>query len=284
MSPADARSSLLRHLTLVAVLGASLALAACGGDDASSSDDQVEESTQTSNLSKPLPEANLPDSPPSKLVIRDLREGSGPGLKKGDRPAVHYVGVDIKGKELYSNLTYNDGKPLEWDFGTGSYFRGWEEGLKGMKAGGRRELWIPKSLAQEKLKPLFYVVELLRIEGAEPGEARQPAKPDIDPPQNPPDRLVIRDIREGSGPGVKKNDEIVVHYLGVDRNGEEVFSSYKYGRPLEYDYGSGTSSQGWEEGLRGMKVGGRRELWIPKRLSQGGRQPLFYVVDLLGIK
>ena len=161
MSASGIGSFSMRYPTLVAALCASLALAAC--DDDAGSSNQVEESTQTSNLTKSLPEANPPDSPPSKLVIRDLEEGSGPGLERGDRPVIHYVGVDIKGKELYSNYTYNNGKPLEWDFGTGSYFRGWEEGLKGMKAGGRRELWIPKRLSQEKLKPLFYVIDLLEI-------------------------------------------------------------------------------------------------------------------------
>lgn len=163
MSPAGAGTTFVRYLTLVAALCVSLALAACGDDDANSAD-EVEGSTQTSNLTKPLPEANPPDSPPSKLVIRDLEKGSGPGLKRGDQPAVHYVGVDIKGKELYSNYTYNNGKPLEWDFGSGSYFRGWEEGLIGMKAGGRRELWIPKRLSQAERQPLFYIVDLLKIE------------------------------------------------------------------------------------------------------------------------
>jgi peptidylprolyl isomerase len=275
-------SFFVRYLMLVAVLCLALALAGCGDDDASSSD-QVEESTQTSNLTKSLPEANPPDSPPSKLVIRDLREGSGPGLRRGDRPAVHYVGVDIKGKEDYSNYTYNDGKPLEWDFGSGAYFRGWEEGLRGMKAGGRRELWIPKHLSQEKLKPLFYVVELLAIK-ARKSRPAQPVTPDVNPPENPPNKLVIRDLKEGSGPGVKTGDKIVVHYIGADDEGIEIYSSYKYGRPLEYDNGSGSSSRGWEEGLVGMKVGGRRELWIPKRLAQGKREPLFYIVDLLEIK
>jgi peptidylprolyl isomerase len=154
-------SPLSRFLTLAAVISISLALGACGDDDASSSDEV--ESTRTSNLTESLPEPNPPDRPPSQLVLQDLREGSGPGLRKGDRPMIHYVGVDIKGKELYSNFTYNNGKPLEWDFGSGAYFRGWEEGLEGMRAGGRRELWIPKRLSQEQLKPLFYVVDLLEI-------------------------------------------------------------------------------------------------------------------------
>lgn len=273
----------MKFIALLAVLCLSLTLSACG-DDATSSD-EAEESTQVSNLTKPLPEPNPPSSPPSKLVIRDLREGSGPGVEKGDEIALHYVGVDIKGKEVYSNLTYNNGKPLEYTFESGAYFQGWEEGIKGMKAGGRRELWIPKRLSQEELKPLFYVIELLEVKvKAEPRSTRQPPRPDVNPPQNPPNKLVIRDLEEGSGPGVKTGDKIVVHYIGVSKSGQEVYSSYKYGRPLRYDYGSGGSSRGWEVGLIGMKTGGRRELWIPKRLSQGKRLPLFYIVDLLKIE
>jgi len=284
VSRSGARDPLMRYLTLAAVLCVSLALAACGGDDASSSD-EVEGSTQTQPVAKQTPDPNPPSSPPSQLVLQDLEEGSGPTSKKGDELSVHYVGVDIKGKELYSNYTYNKGKPLEWELGSGAYFRGWEEGLEGMRAGGRRELWVPKHLSQEELKPLFYVVDLLEIKEGEPNDGWQPnSRPDIDPPQNPPDRLVIRDLTEGSGPGVKKGDEMLVHYLGVDQNGKEVFSSYRYGRPLDYTLGSRASARGWEEGLIGMKAGGRRELWIPKRLAQGGRQPLFYVVDLLEIK
>ncbi len=281
MSPSSVRSPLPRCLALLAVLCASLALFACGGD--ANSSDEVEKSTQTSNLTKSLPEANPPNSPPSKLVIRDLKEGSGPGIKKGDEIALHYVGVDIKGKEVYSNFTYNNGKPLEYEFESGAYFSGWEKGVKGMKAGGRREIWIPKRLSQEELKPLFYVIEVLEVK-AKPQSTRQPATPDVNPPQDPPNRLVIRDLKEGSGPGVKIGDKIVVHYIGVSKEGKEVYSSYKYGRPLKYDYGSGGSSRGWEEGLIGMKAGGRRELWIPKHLSQGKRLPLFYIVDLLKIE
>lgn len=151
----------MKCIAPLTVLCLSLALVACG-DDSSPDETEAPETVEAARLTKPV--VNPPSGPPSKkLVIKDIKEGSGPATKPGDELSVHYEAVDMTGKEVYSSWTFRDGEALDFELGAGDYFRGWEEGLEGMKAGGRRELQIPKRLSQDELKPLFYVVDLLEI-------------------------------------------------------------------------------------------------------------------------
>jgi peptidylprolyl isomerase len=139
-----------------------LAFVACG--DASSSDETEGSGAAETTRKLVEPVVKPPSGPPPKaLVIRDIKEGAGAAAIPGDELSVHYVGVDRTGKEVYSSWTFRDGEALDFELGSGEYFRGWEEGLEGMKAEGRRELQIPKRLAQDRLKPLFYIVDLLEI-------------------------------------------------------------------------------------------------------------------------
>ena len=121
-------------------------------------------------------------------------------------------------------------------------------------------------------------------EGSSSGETAKLTKPVVKPPPGPPPKeLVIRDIEEGSGPGARSGDVLTVHYVGVNEKGEELFSSWTRRRaPLAVRLGGRDSFPGWDKGLEGMKVGGRRELLIPAHLALG--EPIFYVVDLLKIE
>lgn len=116
---------------------------------------------------------------------------------------------------------------------------------------------------------------------AEPEQAKL-TKPQIEPPRTPPTELIVKDIEEGSGSEAKYGDKIIIHYLGVDENGIERYTSWGF-QPIDYDLGSGAFFETWDEGVKGMKVGGRRELLIPSDLAFGGG-PLYYVVDLLKIE
>lgn len=119
-------------------------------------------------------------------------------------------------------------------------------------------------------------------------------KPQVKPPQGaPPKKLVTRDLEEGSGPAAKAGDEVTVQYVGVDyKSGKEFDASWDRGEPFPFTLGSGMVIPGWEEGIEGMKVGGRRELIIPPELGYGAagsppaippNETLIFVVDLEAI-
>jgi peptidylprolyl isomerase len=83
--------------------------------------------------------------------------------------------------------------------------------------------------------------------------------------------LRYRDDREGDGQEARAGDHVVVHYTGTLENGKKFDSSRDRGKPFEFALGTGTVIRGWDEGVAGMKVGGRRTLVIPAELGYGSR-------------
>ncbi len=125
--------------------------------------------------------------------------------------------------------------------------------------------------------------------------AQTPTKPEIDFPDSaPPADLVIEDIWEGDGPQAKADDVVSAHYVGVAHStGEQFDASWDRGAPLDFPLGQGRVIAGWDEGIQGMKVGGRRKLTIPADLAYGDRgagnvikpgECLIFVVDLVGVR
>ena len=119
-------------------------------------------------------------------------------------------------------------------------------------------------------------------------------KPEIDFPDfPPPDDLVINDVVEGDGTEATSGSAVSVHYVGVAHStGEEFDASYNRGEPLQFRLGVGQVISGWDTGVQGMKVGGRRQLVIPPHLGYGDRgaggvikpgETLIFVVDLLKV-
>ena len=119
-------------------------------------------------------------------------------------------------------------------------------------------------------------------------------KPEIeffDP--EPPVDLVVTDVTVGDGAEATAGSNGSVHYVGVAHSsGEEFDASYNRGAPLQFRLGVGQVIQGWDTGVQGMKVGGRRQLVIPPHLGYGDRgaggvikpgETLIFVVDLLGV-
>jgi peptidylprolyl isomerase len=96
-------------------------------------------------------------------------------------------------------------------------------------------------------------------------------KPEIDFPDGPPpENLEITDIWEGDGAAATAGDRVSVHYVGVAfSTGEEFDASWNRGVPLEFRLGAGQVIAGWDQGVQGMKVGGRRKLVIPPHLAYG---------------
>ena len=98
-------------------------------------------------MSTDKPEIDFPGGePPGSLEITDVWEGDGAVAKAGDTVAVHYVGVAYSTGEEF-DASWNRGEPLQFRLGVGQVIAGWDQGVKGMKVGGRRELTIPASLA-----------------------------------------------------------------------------------------------------------------------------------------
>jgi len=120
-------------------------------------------------------------------------------------------------------------------------------------------------------------------------------KPTVTVPSGPPPtELKTEEIVEGSGKEAKKGDEVTVQYVGVGYESEEEFdSSWSRNEPFPFPLGAGAVIPGWDKGVEGMKVGGRRELIIPPELAYGeaGSPPaigpnetLIFIVDLLAVK
>ena len=117
-------------------------------------------------------------------------------------------------------------------------------------------------------------------------------KPSITIPQEtPPSELVKTDITVGTGDEAVKGKNVSVHYVGVAwSNGQEFDASWNRGEAFEFRLGAGQVIQGWDDGVAGMKVGGRRQLTIPPDMGYGSRgaggvikggETLVFVVDLL---
>ena len=81
--------------------------------------------------------------------------------------------------------------------------------------------------------------------------------------------LIINDVERGTGRAVERGDTVSVHYIGTLPNGEEFDNSYNRGEPFTFRVGRGTVIQGWEEGIIGMQVGGKRILVIPPEKGYG---------------
>ena len=124
--------------------------------------------------------------------------------------------------------------------------------------------------------------------------AATPPKPEIDfPDYDPPADLVITDLSEGDGAVATAGSTVLVHYLGVAHStGEQFDASYDRGEPLRFRLGIGQVITGWDQGVEGMKVGGRRQLVIPPHLGYGDRgaggvikpgETLIFVCDLMGV-
>jgi peptidylprolyl isomerase len=122
-----------------------------------------------------------------------------------------------------------------------------------------------------------------------------PEKPLVDPHLGPLlDELFVEEIIVGDGEEAKSGQTAVVHYVGVGvSSGEEFDASWNRNEPFSFRLGAGQVIKGWDEGVVGMKIGGRRRLVIPSRLGYGERgaggviapnETLIFVVDLLELR
>ena len=122
-----------------------------------------------------------------------------------------------------------------------------------------------------------------------------PDKPSVEIPDGPPPtELVLDDLTVGDGPEAVAGKTCTMQYVGVSwSTGRQFDASWDRGQPFTFGLGQGQVISGWDQGVAGMKVGGRRRLTIPSELGYGARgagsdikggETLVFVVDLLGVR
>lgn len=174
-----------RLLLLIPALLGCLALSACGSDGESTGSDGAaqEPAARTETAPSPLeqrealkdtgvkPEIPKPiGSPPRKLVKEDIVKGKGPAAKTGDSLTVNYAGISYSTGEEF-DASWNNGAPFSFQLG-GQVIEGWNKGIVGMRAGGRRMLTIPPELGYGSQgsgpiapnETLVFVVDLVSID------------------------------------------------------------------------------------------------------------------------
>jgi len=123
--------------------------------------------------------------------------------------------------------------------------------------------------------------------------ATAPAKPAETAPPPSDEKLGVKDLTVGKGAEAKAGDTVKVHYVGTLTDGKEFDSSRKHNEPFTFELGAGRVIKGWDQGVAGMKVGGKRRLTVPPSLGYGARgfppvippsSTLLFDVELLEVK
>jgi peptidylprolyl isomerase len=245
-----------------------------------------------------------------KLTVCDLVEGTGDPVAADATVTAQYVGVGANsGKEFDSS--WSRGEPAT--FPLANVIEGWQKGIPGMKLGGRRLLVIPASQAYgdtppngsgiEKGEALVFVVDLVptptptvgpRVEGTAgvtvTGKAGEKPTVAVTPETAKVTELTYTDLIPGTGDEVAPGATVTANYVGVGgKTGKEFDSSWDRGQPAQFPLAN--VIKGWQDGLPGMKVGGRRLLVIPAALAYGDNPPsgsgiekgesLVFVVDMV---
>src|SRR5215211_2176850 len=265
-------------------------------------------------LAGPEPKPVFPEGPaPEFAALTDLIEGIGEIHYEGDPVTVQYVGYDYESHQKFAS-SWDEGKPFTFTPGKGEVITGWEETMVELENGDRREVVVPPSETEGPFPKgipeghaAIFVVEPVPTnatkekktapkaakKSGQNAPASNKSKPKVEVPSGPPpQKLEIKDLKEGSGQAAKPGDEVSVQYVGVNyKTGKEFDTSWDRGEPFTFKLGEGGVIQGWEDGIQGMKVGGRRELIIPPQLGYGSQsngtipanETLVFVVDLEAI-
>jgi peptidylprolyl isomerase len=170
----------MTRLLAIALLAGILAVAGCGSDEDKSASPAATDTpaatatpSATATAEAKKPKVKVPSGkPPKKLVIKDLKEGTGPAAQPGQTVTVQYVGVNFKGGKQF-DASWDRGEPFSFPLGGGQVIQGWDQGVAGMKVGGRRMLVIPPDLGYGPdgqppvIKPnetLVFVIDLLAVQ------------------------------------------------------------------------------------------------------------------------
>ncbi|MCY1060843.1 FKBP-type peptidyl-prolyl cis-trans isomerase [Nannocystis sp. SCPEA4] len=233
----------------------------------------------------------------SGLTIEDFVIGEGAEAVKGGEVEVHYTGFLTDGVVFDTSKKRN--RPFTFSLGEGRVIKGWDEGVVGMKVGGKRRLIVPAALGYGdrragKIPPgatLVFTIELLSF--TPPPPPPQPLTAFEGKPVGTKtiEGVKITDFKLGEGAEAKTGDTVAVHYRGTLKDGTE-FDSSLARKPISFPLGQGRVIKGWDLGIAGMKVGGLRKLEIPAKLAYGERakgkipanSDLTFTVELMSVK
>lgn len=262
------------------------------------------------------PKPQMPTEVKPVLEKTDLKTGEGQEVQAGDTVTVNYIGVSCSTGKVFDS-SWSRGAPAT--FPLGQVIPGWGQGIPGMKVGGQRQLVIPPALAYGATPPagsgiepnetLVFVVDLVSVGApattttaalesakdkpcvAANGIPPVQGKPDVPVPVGPPPTsLQTQDLVVGTGTEAKPGDTVTVQYVGVAcSTGKQFDASWDRGQPANFPLSQ--VIPGWQQGIPGMKEGGRRLLLIPPELAYGteGRpgiapdESLVFVVDLVKV-
>ena len=230
----------------------------------------------------------------SGLQYYDIVEGEGDMPQMGQEVVINYVAWLQEG-EVFIARSADQGGELTFAIGSETVFPGWEEGVSTMQKGGKRLLVIPPDLAlgEEgggRIPPgatLLMEVELVDILPLVTPTAIDES--DFTVTES---GLKYYDMVEGDGAVAEAGSDVTVNYTGWLTNNVKFDSSLDAGQPFTFTLGTGGVIPGWDEGVAGMKVGGKRQLIIPADLGYGetggGTIPpnatLIFEVELLDVQ
>jgi peptidylprolyl isomerase len=231
----------------------------------------------------------------SGLQYYDVVEGEGDVPVQGQEVVVNYAAW-LQDGEQYIASSDTVGEPLTFAIGDElAVFAGWNEGVSTMKKGGTRFLVIPPELALGeqgggRIPPNSTL--LMQIELVDILPLVLPTEVSEEDFTTTESGLKYYDIVEGDGATAETGSEVTVNYTGWLTNNVKFDSSLDTGVPFPFTLGTGAVIPGWDEGLVGMKVGGKRQLVIPAELAYGetgsGTIPpgatLIFEVELLDVQ
>ena len=165
----------LLALMLALCVALAVVITGCGGGSDSSSDTTASSGAAEASLTdtSKKPEATVPQGiSPEKFAYKDIVEGTGPVAKSGDKVTVQYEGIGFDSKKEFDS-SWSRNEPFSFTLGGGEVIKGWDQGVEGMKVGGRRELVLPASLAYGAAgsppsigpnETLIFIIDLLKVE------------------------------------------------------------------------------------------------------------------------
>jgi len=218
-----------------------------------------------------------------------MSDGSGHAARDGDEISVRYFRLAYGDHQIYEDRWREPSGPFV--LGEGKRVEAWEEGLPGIRKGGRWELVVPDNNETAGDDPEIYVVEATSIKPAKGSAGTSDnarvvrvkgvgGRPKLHYPSQPPRHVIVRVLRKGTGPRPKFGDFVAARYLGGNPKTKLVQDFWSEESPYRFQLGHNPLAKAWNVGLKGVRLGERREFVVPSRLAYG-KGMMVYVIELL---